>query len=619
MKTGFFTGYRRYLLPLVVVLSLCAVLVTGKPVQAAPAITLSQASVAAGAGVTITGTVFDSYKGDRIYIYFDDVEIDGSPLIVPETGTFTIDFTVPGNATPGTHWVRVYGDAAASFRLAETSLIVEESIINLDINDGPVGTTVTISGSGFYSGRTVTLHYYNIVGEKLGTTTASSAGQFSYKFDIPASPGGIHKITATNAEGNTAQTQFNVLPLMALNLATAGPGDLVNIKGTGFGYRSKVNVTFGTYTVATAKTDDFGSFEVTFNVPDVKPIPYDIKAQDEKGNVDLARFTVIGAASLSQTTGSIGSPLTVQGGGFTAGETVNIDYDNLRVATTKADGNGAFTALFNIPPSASGSHVITVSSGTITRKFAFTVESDAPPAPELLLPAKNGETGAVAYLDWQDVTDTSLPVTYNLQIASDQNFSSLVLDKAGLGTSEYTLTKEEVLTTDLKDTPYFWRVKARDAASNESEWSAPRSFYISPPPLPALQQPTPEGTPEKPILFKWQAVTNLSPPISYNLQVATDPDFTSIFFEIEGLTDSEYLITEEDEPELKKEQVYYWRVKAIDSASNESDWSAPSSFSVASSFSFPGWAIYTLIGIGVIIIAFLAFRAGRRTAYRPPD
>ena len=139
-------------------------------------------------------------------------------------------------------------------------------------------------------------------------------------------------------------------------------------------------------------------------------------------------------------------------------------------------------------------------------------------------------------------------------------------------------------------------------------------------PTPALQQPTPDITVEAPVFFNWQSVSSLSPPISYTLQVATDLNFTGIVLEKIDLADSEYLSLEEEElPELKQDAPYYWRVKAIDSASNESEWSAPGSFYVGSSFSMPGWAIGILIGIAVIIVGFIAFRVGRRTAFNPPE
>ncbi len=618
--TGCFAKYHKSLLPLAVALPLLAVLILSVPALAAPVVTLTPTTGVPGTTVTVSGTVFDSYKGDNVYIFFDDMEIDNSPIEIPDTGTFTTHFIVPTGSEPGRHWVRVRSEAGSTSFLAENFFIIEEAEIELDVLDGPVGTEVTISGSGFHAGRTVTIYYYNIIREKLGTEVASPAGEFSYHFTIPTSTAGKHRIAAENAEGDSAETEFEVIPEIMLNLASGSPGDLLTVSGTGFGYRSQVNIHFGIYTVATLSTDEYGNFDVEFNIPQVNSAIYDVKALDELGNLDKTQFTTTAGASLNQSTGSVGSTLTVRGTGFEAGQTVTVEYDNLSIATATADNNGAFTATFDVPLSTGGDHIITISDGTSTRMFAFAVESEAPPVPDLLLPSDSSETSSQAYLDWRDVTDPSLPVAYNLQVASDRNFSTLVLEKEGLTDSEYSLTEAERLAATAKQALYFWRVKAIDSASNESEWSAPWSFYISAPPPPALLHPASDGPSETPIFFYWQDVTSLSPPITYTLQITTDLNFTSIVLEKLGMADSEYLLFEEAELELfKKAEPYYWRVKATDSANNESEWSPPASFYLDSSFSFPGWATYTLISIGVIIVGFIAFRVGRQTAFNPPD
>jgi hypothetical protein len=611
--------YHKRLLTLAIALPLLATFVLSMPAQAAPAITLSPASGAIGTRVTILGTVFDSYKGDSIYIFFDDTEIAGSPLTVPETGTFTIEFNIPDNAAVGRHWIEARRETASNSMITKSFFIVEEAQIKIDVADGPVGTEVTISGAGFYASRTVTFYYYDTIKEKLGTEAASATGEFSYHFTIPNSTAGEHKITAKNTEGDSAETGFEVIPSIALNMASGGPGELLSIRGIGFGYRGEVDINFGTHPVAKARTDEHGNFEVEFNIPEVKPDTYDVKALDEYGNIDKAKFVTTAGASLDQSSGSVGSRLTVRGSGFEPGETVTVDYDNLRVATATTDNNGAFTSAFDVPLSGGGDHVITVSDGKTTRRFAFAVESEAPPVPGLLLPADSSETRAKAYLDWQDVADPSPPVTYRLQVATDQNFSSPVLEKEGLTDSEYKLTEEERLAAVTKYSPYYWRVKATDSANNESEWSAPWSFYVSAPPTPALLLPASGSQAEIPVFFNWQGVTSLSPPITYSLQVATDLNFTSIVLEKKTLTDSAYTLTEQEGPsEVKPEAPYYWRVKAIDNANNESEWSPPWSFHTGSPFALPGWVTYTLIGIGVIVVGFFAFRVGRRTAFRPP-
>jgi hypothetical protein len=617
---GCFARNHKRILILVIILPLLAVLIPSTPTLAAPVITLSPASGAIGTRVMVGGTNFDSYKGDSISISFDDIEIPNSPLTVPETGSFSIEFNIPDDAEVGRHWVTVTTEADTAVILARSFFIVEEAQIDLDVADGPVGTKATLSGWGFYADRTITFHYYNIIGEKLGTAIASPIGEFSYQFTVPNSIAGSHRITAVNNEGNSAETEFLVIPSTALNLTSSSPGELLTVRGTGFDHKSEVTISFGVYTVASARTDEFGNFEVEFNIPEVKPDTYDVKSLDKHGNLDKVKFITTAGASLNQTTGSVGSRVNVHGNGFAVGETVTIHYDNLRVATDMADNNGAFATYFNVPPSNSGAHVITVSDGTITKKFTFTLESEAPPMPALLLPANRTETRAVAFLDWQNVTDPSQPVIYSLQVASDQNFSSVVLEKTELTESEYTLPEKESLPAINPEAPYYWRVKAIDSANNESEWSAPWSFYVSAPPVPELLQPVSDSDLEMPVFFNWQDVTSLSPPVTYSLQVASDLNFTSIVLEWQGLYDSEYFASEEEElPEVGQDVPYYWRVKATDSANNESDWSTPQSFYIASSFTFPAWLVYTLIGIGVIAIGYIAFRVGRRTASQPPE
>ena len=102
--------------------------------------------------------------------------------------------------------------------------------------------------------------------------------------------------------------------------------------------------------------------------------------------------------------------------------------------------------------------------------------------------------------------------------------------------------------------------------------------------------------------------------------IIPDPNFTATALDKQGLTESEYLLSEEEElPEASQEAPLYWRVKAVNGAGNESEWSPPQTFYTKTSFSIPGWVIYTLIAIFVIIVGYVAFRWGRRTAFDQPD
>lgn len=600
------------ILAVAVLLSLLMMAVPGTPALAAPVITVSPDSGAVGTMVTVTGTNFESYRGDDIFFFFDSEEI--TTLAVPQTGSFSFSFNIPGGAEPGNHWIRA---KYKSDTLVSVLFTVPEIKIELDREMGSVGTELTIIGEGFAADKVVTFYYYNRTRETLDTQPAASTGEFSYSFTIPESPAGMHRITVENAEGNFAEAEFRVIPSIILSPNTGAVGEILTVSGNGFGSRRDVAIYFKYDEVAYAKTSGYGKFEVAFfNVPAVKLGTYYVKVEDEDGNAVKTEFTVITGASLDKAVGSVGTELSVSGTGFAVGSMVTVKYDDIIVAVVIADIDGTFQDAFRVPASRYGDHTVTVTDEVNTRQLTFTMESEAPPVPGLLSPGDNREIKADAYFDWADVTDLSPPVTYHFQVAPDKDFNSIVLEKEGLTGSEYILSEEERLAAVKREAPYCWRVKATDGAGNESEWSTPWSFYVAAPPAPALLLPEMETKAEARTYFDWEDVTNLSPPITYYLQVASDKDFKSIVLEKEGLADSEYALPEEEKlPAAKKEAPYHWRVKAVDNVANEGEWSAPGSFYVGFTFALPGFVVYTLVGLGVLVVGFLAFWLGRRTAY----
>ena len=618
METGMsklkrFTAQRKYLISLAVIISLIAALVPVVPVYAAPSVELNPPSGAVGITIIISGKLFDSYAGDNIRLFFDTLEISGSPFAVPSSGTFSIEFTIPAGTAPGEHWLEVKSQTTAAL-LARALFTVDAPSLTLNPAEGQVGTEVEVKGSGYFIGKAVNIYFYNPNSEKVGSQTASDTGEFSHKFVIPPGIGGNHKITVTNVQGNYAVVNFKILPRVTLNLASAGPREQVKVSGTGFSRFSGIIIYFGTLATISANTDSLGNFETLFYVPDVKAISYKIKATDDKGLFDETDFTITAGASLSATFGSVGEKITVRGTGFIAGAPVKISFDEQPITTVNTDNNGDFSTAVTVPPSLGGDHFITIDDGNISKQLVFSIEKSPPPAPTLALPLNDSLTKAEAYFQWQSIPDTSAPVTYNLQIASNQNFANVILQKTGLTGTEYTLDETETLAADFKNAAYFWRVKAVDAAQNESEWSAPWTFYISVPPAPALLQPGMDSKVELPIRFSWQSVISLSPPVTYSLEIASDLGFTSILMDKTDLTVTEYLVTKEHKLKLKNNVIYYWRVNAVDNARNKSDWSGTGSF-VFSGQGFPVWAIYILVFLAAAIAVLLAFRLGRKTAY----
>lgn len=600
------------ILAIALLFPLLLAIIPGTPAMAAPMLNVSPVRGAVGTMVNVVGENFDSYKGDDIFIYFDNDEIAVSPITVPQTGSFSFDFNIPEDAEPGKHRIEAKSGLGSTLALSLFTVLAAE--IWLDPDDGVVGTELTVDGKGFYADKVVTVYYDN---RMLGTEAAKATGEFSYSFTIPDSTAGEHTVLAKDAEGNSVEAEFEVIPSITLSSTSGAVGSILIISGKGFGSRNGLAVYFKYNEVAYAKTNELGNFaSAFFNVPLMMPGTYDVTVEDEDKNMAKAEFAIVAGASLDKTTASVGSELTISGTGFLANGTITIEYDDVAFAQIAADANGTFRAVLLVPVSQHGNHVITVSDGDSARQLAFVMESEAPPVPAPLLPRGTSEVKAETHFDWEDVDDPSLPITYRFQVALDKNFSSVVLEKK-LTASEYTLTKEERLATVEKESPYYWRVRAIDGAANESEWSAPESFYVAAPPTPALLLPEVDTKADSLVYFDWEDVTNLSPPMTYHLQVASDKGFNSLVLDKKGLTKSECAVTEEEKlASVKKELPYYWRVRAIDSGANEGEWSKSGSFSVG--FTFPSWAIFTLIGLFAVLVGFLAFWLGRRSAYSEP-
>jgi len=95
----------------------------------------------------------------------------------------------------------------------------------------------------------------------------------------------------------------------------------------------------------------------------------------------------------------------------------------------------AFIITFTVPVSDGGDHTVNISDGSTTRRYTLRGNRTAS-SPDSPIPTNNSITSAYTVFKWQAVTDPSLPVTYNLEISSDQNFLDLVLQKQGLSETQ---------------------------------------------------------------------------------------------------------------------------------------------------------------------------------------
>ncbi|MFC1911810.1 IPT/TIG domain-containing protein [Chloroflexota bacterium] len=500
------------------------------PVLAASSISLNPEEGKIGDDITVSGADFPASGDDpHVDLYFSsDVasvgDYIGSDVIVyekfvgfaavDELGEFQDDFEVPEEMTVGDETVEV-GETYYAYVTVYDSIYIRAKAeftvvggeLTIDPDSGPVDTEVEITGIGFSTRENITIEYDgDEVDIESGDDETDSDGDFDSTILIPESTAGDHTIRVT-VSSIEVDADFTVEPEIIMAPTSGTAGSSVAVSGTGFDRRSEVTVYFDNTGVASSLTNSDGSFTANFNVPDLEAGIYDIEAEDDDGNVDTAKFTITvpstpppttpppttpapttpapspTSATISVTSGAVGASIVIGGAGFEADGTITIKYDGANIATAKADANGIFWAAFAVPAGKSGDHVVIATDGTSTEQFTFTVESTAPPAPEPLVPAMGVEVEPPVAFDWKNVTDESVPITYTLQIATSQGFSSssIVVEKEGLQTSVYTVTETEQEKLAGQADPYYWRVRAVDAAANEGTWSGVGEFYVSPP------------------------------------------------------------------------------------------------------------------------------------------
>jgi hypothetical protein len=233
-----------------------------------------------GSTVTIAGTGFTD--GKTVTILWGSTSITScsksGSLTVSGTGTFSCGFPVP-TGTYGSITITVT-DVYSGNQASTTYVVSQTLVVNRAPMQGPTGTSLTVSGSGYTAGSsvTITLGAYTPTGCTSGSLLTSGGGTFTCTFIVPAGAGaGALLINATDGvTGNTGSNTFTQTT-PAITGATYNAGAKTEeITGTGWSVNSTVSVffignnghnyTINTCTAGSKTTTATGTFTCTFSI-----------------------------------------------------------------------------------------------------------------------------------------------------------------------------------------------------------------------------------------------------------------------------------------------------------------------------------------------------------------
>jgi hypothetical protein len=485
------------------------------PAQASQTISIAPTKGKAGTEVTIHATGFSpSLPGydKMVDIYFSKEVAAVDDLIdtkvknyskmtgwrVEETGIFTAPFTVPYELNDGAHHEYLAGGTYYLYvtttgnkgivALATFTAIVPVATLTPD--NGGVGTKVKITGADFAPNQQVTLYYdgADVTSSILPLGAASSTidGNISCTLPVPMSFSGIHTLIV-RVGNEQADTKFTIKPAIGLSITSGKAGDSIGVSGTGFQASGLIAIDFGaTKNWGSTSSDSAGQFGINLNIPaTATPGIFDIKATDEFATFAAAQFTIALNLSLTPATsttapGYAGMEVEYKGTNLKPNTPLSITFAPLTtpITTATTDSQGAFSVKFKVPAVAGGPHIITASDGVTNAQVTFIMESTPPAPPVLSLPVLGTKVAAKTEFGWQESDDPSKPLSYELQIAADKDFQTVLLDKKGITGAVYTLGDAEKMEKTSEGAPYYWRLKATDAAANSGEWSGVSTFYV---------------------------------------------------------------------------------------------------------------------------------------------
>jgi hypothetical protein len=238
-----------------------------------PGLTIEPEEGPVGTMVTVEGHGFDKDEEDielRYYLNGDDYETVAENIEADKDGWWEVSFKIPPS-TKGNHYIDAQGDDSIFAKVEDATFEVTPEI-SMDKSSGSVGETITMTGIGFSANeRDIKILFE---GQAVATLIrADDTGYWEGDFEVPEMPKGTYSVTAEGErtlKEDISELSFEIGPGLVLSPDEGHAGTNLTVTGGGFDTDEYVDVMYEGSQVETVKTNDEGSFEVIFPVPESK-------------------------------------------------------------------------------------------------------------------------------------------------------------------------------------------------------------------------------------------------------------------------------------------------------------------------------------------------------------
>ena len=249
------------------------------------------------------------------------------------------------------------------------------------------GNTIVFSGGGFGAGEGVSV-YYGTSSTVIAHTTANSIGAFAATppIFVPYGTGVAPFRVVGDLSGATVAapiTRANFYPTLNPSAYYSAPGGTISLSGSGFAPNEVVDVTMGSATTTTtATTDASGAFSiVALHLPAVGGVQIAINAVGRTSGATSNFLMTMGQyyswIVVNNWYALGGTPLTITGHNFAAGESIALSSGGLNFGSAIAGSTGDFVANTTVPYAPAGNLTL-VATGNLSNASANLTMTVAP-------------------------------------------------------------------------------------------------------------------------------------------------------------------------------------------------------------------------------------------------